>query len=110
MTMSIKLSKITKVDLRNCWKNEATDFTPWLASEENIALLADALLSHKDDAEATLGVKLDWRRLEGKKASSIDYSQGFKVADPDKQDEIFAWYKEYTEKFISFFKTIIKKL
>lgn len=43
MPTSIKLSKITKVDLRDCWKNEATDFTPWLASEENIALLADAL-------------------------------------------------------------------
>ena len=43
MSTNIKLSKISKVDLRDCWKNEATDFTPWLASEENIALLADAL-------------------------------------------------------------------
>ena len=43
MATSIKLSKITKVDLRDCWQNEASDFTPWLASEENIALLADAL-------------------------------------------------------------------
>ena len=43
MATNIKLSKISKVDLRDCWKNEATDFTPWLASEENIALLADAL-------------------------------------------------------------------
>ena len=43
MPTSIKLSKITKVDLRSCWQNEASDFTPWLASEENIALLADAL-------------------------------------------------------------------
>ena len=43
MATSIKLSKITKVDLRSCWQNEANDFTPWLASEENIALLADAL-------------------------------------------------------------------
>lgn len=38
MPTSIKLSKITKVNLRDCWENEATDFTPWLASEENIAL------------------------------------------------------------------------
>lgn len=43
MPVSIPLSKITKVDLRDCWQNEATDFTPWLAKEENIALLADAL-------------------------------------------------------------------
>ena len=43
MATTIKLSKITKVDLRECWQNEASDFTPWLATEENIALLADAL-------------------------------------------------------------------
>lgn len=43
MATSIKLSKVSKVDLRSCWQNEANDFTPWLASEENIALLADAL-------------------------------------------------------------------
>jgi hypothetical protein len=43
MATSIKLSKITKVDLRDCWQNEANDFTPWLATEENISLLADAL-------------------------------------------------------------------
>ena len=78
--------------------------------EDADKIFFDALLSHKDEAEAALGVKLDWRRLDGKKASSIDYSQSFKVTDPDKQEEIFAWYREYTEKFISFFKPIIKKL
>ena len=78
--------------------------------EDADKIFFDALLSHKDEAEAALGVKLDWRRLDGKKASSIDYSQSFKVTDPDKQEGIFAWYREYTEKFISFFKPIIKKL
>ena len=43
MATSIYLSKITKVDFRDCWQNEATDFTPWLATEENMSLLADAL-------------------------------------------------------------------
>ena len=70
----------------------------------------DALLSHKVEAEDALGVQLDWRRLDGKKASSIDYSQSFNVFDTAKQDEIFAWYREYTEKFIGFFKPIIKKM
>lgn len=101
MPSLIKLSKTSKIDLRDCWKHEATDFTPCLASGVNIALLA----------EVTHGVKLDWRRLEGKKASSIDCSQSFKVTSPENQEEIFAWYKEeYTEKFISFFKPMIKKL
>jgi len=50
MATSIKLSKITKVDLRSCWQNETSDFTPWLASEENISLLADALGMSGDQA------------------------------------------------------------
>lgn len=70
----------------------------------------DALLLHKEEAEATLGVKLDWRRLDGKRASSIDYSQVFDVTNPAKQEEIFGWYKEYTEKFIGLFKPIVKKI
>lgn len=30
-------------DLKEVWEHEATSFTPWLAQEENIALLADAI-------------------------------------------------------------------
>ncbi|MFH1467836.1 MAG: DUF4268 domain-containing protein [Pseudomonadota bacterium] len=37
------LGRLTRVDLRTAWKNEATNFTPWLAQEENIALLAETL-------------------------------------------------------------------
>ena len=36
-----KLVEIT--DLRKIWKHEANDFTPWLAEEENMTLLGDAL-------------------------------------------------------------------
>lgn len=36
-----KLEEIT--DLRDYWKNEASDFTPWLAKEENISLLSEAI-------------------------------------------------------------------
>nr|DAO21518.1 MAG TPA: protein of unknown function (DUF4268) [Caudoviricetes sp.] len=39
----MKLSKLEKIDLRDQWKDEAKDFTPWLAKEENIALLSDAI-------------------------------------------------------------------
>lgn len=31
------------MDLRNYWKNEATDFTPWLVKEENISILSEAI-------------------------------------------------------------------
>ena len=37
------LGKLVKVDLREAWRNEAGDFTPWLAQEENIKLLGETI-------------------------------------------------------------------
>lgn len=37
------LGSLRKVKLREVWENEAVHFTPWLAQEENIQLLADTL-------------------------------------------------------------------
>ena len=37
------LGRLTRVDLREIWLSEASDFTPWLAREENLAVLADTL-------------------------------------------------------------------
>ena len=37
------LSRLQRVSLREAWKHEAGDFTPWLAEEENLNMLADAL-------------------------------------------------------------------
>jgi len=36
----MKLSRLTKIDLRKAWPHEALDFTNWLASEENLELLS----------------------------------------------------------------------
>lgn len=38
-----KLSRLTKVELRNAFKTEDRDFTPWLAATENIALVGEAI-------------------------------------------------------------------
>lgn len=70
----------------------------------------DFLLKHKEDAEEKIGEKLMWRRLDGKKASSIDLVKKFNLNDPAEHEKIFSWYKEYTEKFINFFKPILKKI
>src|SRR3989338_4764095 len=37
------LGKLKKVELREAWKHEATNFTQWLAEEENLALLGDEI-------------------------------------------------------------------
>lgn len=39
----MKLGTIKKIDLRDVWSSESSDFTPWLAKEENISLLGDAI-------------------------------------------------------------------
>ena len=41
MVMLKRLEEIK--DLRTVWPHEATDFTPWLSQEDNIALLSDAI-------------------------------------------------------------------
>ncbi len=39
----MKLGRLEKLDLRTYWKRESTDFTPWLAQEENIQLLSETI-------------------------------------------------------------------
>jgi hypothetical protein len=40
----MKLSKLTEIkDIRTVWSHEATDFTKWLADDENISILGDEL-------------------------------------------------------------------
>ena len=40
---SSKLGHLTKVPVRVHWTNEPSDFTPWLANEENICLVSEAI-------------------------------------------------------------------
>lgn len=37
------LGRLTRVDLSDIWADEASDFTPWLAREENLAVLSETL-------------------------------------------------------------------
>lgn len=39
----MQLGKLEKIIIREQWKNEEYDFTPWLANEENIQLLGDEI-------------------------------------------------------------------
>ena len=38
-----QLGELEKVDPRDVWQNEARDFTPWLATEDNLTRLADSI-------------------------------------------------------------------
>lgn len=41
--MTKPLGKLQKVDIKTVWKTEYNHFTPWLANEENIAILGEEL-------------------------------------------------------------------
>lgn len=43
MTTDTALGRLRRVELRDIWLTEATDFTPWLAREDNLALLGETL-------------------------------------------------------------------
>lgn len=43
MSNDNNLGMLKKVELREAWKHEATNFTQWLAQEENLALLGDEI-------------------------------------------------------------------
>ena len=40
------LGRLSRIDEREVWSSEAVGFTPWLAQEENLQLLADAIHMH----------------------------------------------------------------
>lgn len=53
----MNLGKFQQIDLREYWGNEATDFTPWLAKEENIAILSETIGIdiEVEDTEVSIG-------------------------------------------------------
>lgn len=52
--MTQNLGRLTRVPLREAWKNEASHFTPWLAAPENLGLLAE-----------TMGLTADGLEIQG---------------------------------------------
>lgn len=53
--MKTPLGRLEKVELRDYWKDEAKDFTPWLAEDDNINLLGE-----------TVGMELEVQEKEAK--------------------------------------------
>lgn len=109
MNIAIGRSGFTICLLLNKKEQKAT-IQLWMANDADKRQF-DALLAYKEQAETSIGHQLGWRRLDGKKASSIElYLNNCGISDPSKRNKIFSWYREYTEKFVTFFKPIIKSL
>ena len=50
------LGVLERVDLRKVWEEEDKDFTPWLAKEDNIALLSDAIGAQLEVEDQEVGI------------------------------------------------------
>ena len=65
---------------------------------------------HKADSLSLNSPDLDWQRLDNRKQSVIPLSKPFTFTDKTSEQEQFKWFREVTEKYIIFFKPIIKNL
>jgi hypothetical protein len=65
----LQLGRLESVALRDAWPHEAVDFTPWLASPENLTLLAESLglseLQLVETEHPVGGFKLDMLCVDG---------------------------------------------
>jgi len=84
--MKTPLGRLEKVELRNYWKDEARDFTPWLAEDDNINLLGE-----------TVGMELE---VQEKETRFIEYcvGNGFSegIISPEVEREIILDYCKHT--------------
>ena len=69
--------------------------------------LFKSLYAHKDEIEATMGYKLDWRELPEKKASRIIVEKAVELDNRDKWPEQFDWAMDVCLKMKKAFKKYI---
>ncbi len=68
-----------------------------------------ALYEQKDEVEDVLGA-LDWQPLEGKKSARIILVTDIDPKDPDRQDEVDAWFADNVQRFYDVFKDRVARL
>lgn len=68
----------------------------------------DNCYAHKNEIETIVGAGLDWRRLDGKKASRIILESSADVSDPKARPEQFDWYIDNLSRMKKAFVPYIK--
>lgn len=92
-------------------KTVAISFEINTDSAEDNKRYFDALKQNYETLAVTaISDLLSWQRLDNKKVSLVQLSQSYDFLDSMTQKEQFAWFLEYVNKFIRFFKPKIKNL
>lgn len=81
----------------------------WI-NNENPKAAFDSLLVHKQQSLTEISADIDWLRLDDRKQSSVQLSKPYDFLDVSTRQAQFVWFKEFIEKFITFFKPKIKNL
>ena len=82
-----KLGKMIRItDLRSVWPHEANDFTKWLAQEENLTLLGDAIdieleLEERESSVGSFNVDIFAKEV-GTNRRSCDYRESVRRYEP----------------------------
>jgi hypothetical protein len=121
------LGRIQKVELRQIWTSESSDFTPWLARPENLKLLADQyvdsyfgsyneekvkilrklFLEQKETIEREIGGTIEWSDNEESGRFWISTYRETDPLDVSQWPQQHEWLKQALEKLI---KTLSKHL
>lgn len=68
----------------------------------------DNCFAHKEEIEAVVGAKLDWRRLDGKKSSRVLIERSATVADVEARPDQFDWFIDYLLRMKNAFVPYVK--
>ena len=90
----MKLSKIKEIPPRTYWHNEATDFTPWLAEEDNLAQLSEVIyldLELVSREEKMDGGRADLLCKDTVTGNSVIIENQLEKTDPDHLGRILSY-------------------
>ena len=99
----MQLSKIKRVDLRKVWKNEALDFTTWLAESENLELLSEEIEIEISliQTEASVGkFKVDILAEENNTGRKIVIENQLDSTDHDHLGEIITYVSGFDAEIV----------
>ena len=101
--MTKKLGRLETVELRKYWKDEAKEFTPWLATQDVLGLLGQeiGLDISLDEIEASVGkYKVDILAEEENTGSKIVIENQLENTNHDHLGKIITYASGYDAKFI----------
>ena len=100
MSITTKLGRLERVDLRTAWASEAQGFTPWLGQKENLALLGEAIGLELESQERNVGpfrAELVWHNPEGVAAKKLYLRTDADFLNEKQWPKCFAWLKSELE-------------